>query len=122
VLVLDRAQDSSLALVRKNTAETRRLARGPIVAARLLAHDVVVVATETRLVALVGTQPPRELVKLDGGAEGVVRLGATGFAALSAHGELVRGGRRDRRAGPHPRHAGHQLGARRRSRGPRRAG
>jgi hypothetical protein len=91
VLVLDRAQDSSLALVRKNTAETRRLARGPIVAARLLAHDVVVVATETRLVALVGTQPPRELVKLDGGAEGVVRLGATGFAALSAHGELVRG-------------------------------
>ncbi len=91
VLVLDQAQDNVLALLRKNATDVRRLARGPIAAAHLLAHDVVLVATEARVVAFAGTQPPRELVKLDGGVEGLVRLGATGFAALSAHGELVRG-------------------------------
>jgi hypothetical protein len=91
VLVLDSAQDSSLALLRKNTADVKRLARGPIVTARLLAHDVVVVATETRLFTVAGSQPPRELVKLDGSTRGVVRIGATGFAALSERGELVRG-------------------------------
>jgi hypothetical protein len=91
VLVLDRAQDSSLALLRKNTAGIQRLARGPIVTARLLAHDVVLIATETRLFTVTGTEPPRELLKLDGGVQGAVRLGATGFAALSERGELVRG-------------------------------
>jgi hypothetical protein len=91
VLVLDHAQVSSLALLRKNTAGVQRLAHGPIVTARLLAHDVVVVASDTRLFAVAGSQPPRELVKLDGRTRGVVRIGATGFAALSENGELVRG-------------------------------
>jgi hypothetical protein len=91
VLVLDQAQDSSLALLRKNTAEIRRIAHGPIVTARLLAHDIVLIATTTRLLTVTGTEPPRELVKLDGGTLGAVRIGATGFAALSANGELVRG-------------------------------
>ena len=91
VLVLDQAQDSSLALLRKNTADIQRLAHGPIATARLLAHDIVLIATATRLFTVTGTQPPRELVKLDGSPRGAVRLGATGFAALSAKGELVRG-------------------------------
>jgi hypothetical protein len=91
VLVLDQAQDSSLALLRKNTAGVQRLAHGPIVTARLLAHDLVLIATATRLFTVTGTQPPHELVKLDGDTLGAVRLGATGFAALSERGELVRG-------------------------------
>jgi hypothetical protein len=91
VLVLDQAQDSSVALLRKNTADIQRLAHGPIVTARLLAHDIVLIATTTRLVTVIGTESPRELVKLDGGTLGVVRIGATGFAALSTKGELVCG-------------------------------
>jgi hypothetical protein len=37
------------------------------------------------------SQPPREHLKLDGRTRGVDRIGATGFAALSENGELVRG-------------------------------
>jgi hypothetical protein len=35
--------------------------------------------------------PPRELAKLDGMVDGAVAIGATGFAAVSSKGELIRG-------------------------------
>ncbi|HEX3761452.1 MAG TPA: hypothetical protein VHW23_22300, partial [Kofleriaceae bacterium] len=91
VLVLYRAQDNGLALLRKNTGEIRQLAHGKIATAMLMPDDRVLIATDVRLVTMTGTAQPRPLAKLDGDVEAMVRIGATGFAALSTHRELVRG-------------------------------
>jgi hypothetical protein len=91
VLVLDHAQTGLLAVVHKNSAEVKRLAHGQIASAHLLPHDAVLVAADARVLVLAGAQPPHEIAKLDSAAEGAVRIGDTGFAALSDKGELVRG-------------------------------
>jgi hypothetical protein len=85
--------DTSLVVIRKGTAEQHRLARGPAVWARLLPRGAAVFGVGDGRVLGTTTYgaPPRELVKLEGDVEGAVALGATGFAAVSSKGELVRG-------------------------------
>jgi hypothetical protein len=54
--------------------------------------DAVVWGDGARVMAQIGDAPPREITKLDGEVIAVTGLGRLRFAALSARGELARGG------------------------------
>jgi hypothetical protein len=92
VLLREWANDSSLVLLHKNSAEQRRIARGPAVWGRLLPRGALVFGVgDARVFAITDAGGPREVAKLDGIAEHAVGFGAAMFAAVSASGELVRG-------------------------------
>jgi hypothetical protein len=84
--------DTSLVLLRKNTTEQHRFARGPAAWARLLPHGAVLFGVgDGRLLLAADGAPPRELAKLDGIVDSAAAVGATGFAAVSSKGELIHG-------------------------------
>ena len=84
--------DTAVVVLRKNTTEQHRLARGPGAWARLMPHGAVIYGDgDGRLFGVTDAGPPRELAKLDGAVDGAVAIGATGFAAVSRNGELIRG-------------------------------
>jgi hypothetical protein len=92
VLLEEVSAEPSLVLLRKNTGEQHRLARGPSVWGRLLPRGALVYTTgEGRLLAITDAGGPREIARLDGDVENAVGLGGTLFAAVSSTGELVRG-------------------------------
>lgn len=92
VLLRDRANDSVLVLLRKNSAEQRQIVRGSAVWGRLLPHGAMVFGVgDGRVFAITDAGPPREVAKLAGIADNAVGFGATMYAAVSSSGELVRG-------------------------------
>jgi hypothetical protein len=92
VLVHELANDELLVVVRRGTAEQRRLVHAPHVWGRLLPHGAMVFGGgDDRLFALTDAGPPRVIAKLEGIVQSAVPLGGAGFAALSSKGELVRG-------------------------------
>ena len=92
VLVREMAGDTALVLLRKGTRDRVPLGHGPAVWGVLLPHDGVMFGIgDGRVLVSREGGAPRELVKLEGIADGAVRVGDAGFAAVSSSGELVRG-------------------------------
>jgi hypothetical protein len=92
VMMRERANDTALVVLRKNSAERRELARGPAVWGRLLPRGAILYGRgDNRLFAAIGAEPAREIATLDGAADNAVGLGGSRFAAASDRGELVRG-------------------------------
>ncbi len=79
-------------LKRGETAKITISEGGPQPWGRLVAGNAVVFGGgDGRVMAKIGDEDPREVVKLDGRAVAAVSLGHLSFAAVSAGGELVRG-------------------------------
>jgi hypothetical protein len=92
VLIADELAEPALVLLRKGSAEQRRIARGRSVWGRLLPRGALMFGTgDGRVLAITDDRGPREVAMLDGIAADAVGLGGTMFAAVSTTGELVRG-------------------------------
>ena len=91
VLVREIGPTQRLLLFRKGSSEVRVVAEGRAAWGRLLPGDAIVYGIgDGRLFAQIEGGEPREVVKLDGVAEGAVSLGYRRFAAHGSGGELVR--------------------------------
>ncbi|MEO7735249.1 MAG: serine/threonine-protein kinase, partial [Kofleriaceae bacterium] len=85
VLVREMTGDSALVLLRKGARDHVRLGHGPAVWGQLLPHNGLMFGIGDGRVFLASDGgAPRKLVKLDGIADGAVRLGDTGYAAVSS--------------------------------------
>ncbi|TMQ08497.1 MAG: serine/threonine protein kinase [Deltaproteobacteria bacterium] len=92
VLVHELARDASLVLLRKGRTEPQRLVHARVAWGRLVPHGGFLFATgDQRLFAADDGAAPREVASLDGTVDAATTAGATGFAAVSSKGELVRG-------------------------------
>jgi hypothetical protein len=93
LLRVDMGRETKLMLVRRGeTTRTTLSVGGPQPWGRLVAGNALVFGVgDGRVMAKIGDEDPREVVKLEGRAVAAVSLGHLSFAAVSAGGELVRG-------------------------------
>jgi hypothetical protein len=92
ILITDQADDTSLVVVHKGSAQPQSIVRARSAWARLLPRGALLYTTgDSRLFAVIDAAPAREVAALDSVVDNAVGLGGTRFAAISTAGEVVRG-------------------------------